>query len=89
MLRAMARGCGFGRSKNSFRTRQGATASLPAMTTDMSHEIVADAVPEPATSGYASAALAFSMVGAVLLGVFCAIAALTQPDTTPKAGARR
>ncbi|WP_205875238.1 hypothetical protein [Mycobacterium camsae] len=52
------------------------------MTTDISAGSVADAAPEPATSGYASAALAFSIVGAVLLGVFCAIAALTEPDTS-------
>lgn len=53
------------------------------MTTGLATEAVADAAPEPATSCYASAALVFSVIGAVLLGVFCAIAALRQPETHP------
>lgn len=44
------------------------------MSTSLAPGAVADAAPEPATSCYASAALVFSVVGAVLLGVFCAIA---------------
>ncbi|MDP7725783.1 hypothetical protein [Mycobacterium sp. TY814] len=54
------------------------------MTTNFSRKAVVGAAPEPATSGYASAALVFSIVGAVLLGVFCAIAALLQPETLPQ-----
>jgi hypothetical protein len=53
------------------------------MSTSLAPGAVADAAPEPATSCYASAALVFSVVGAVLLGVFCAIAALRQPETHP------
>ncbi|WP_231513528.1 hypothetical protein [Mycobacterium paragordonae] len=53
------------------------------MTISVATKAVADAAPEPATSCYASAALVFSVVGAVLLGVFCAIAALRQPETHP------
>nr|WP_156770795.1 hypothetical protein [Mycobacterium gordonae] len=54
------------------------------MSISVATKAVADAAPEPATSCYASAALVFSVVGAVLLGVFCAIAALTQPETHPR-----
>lgn len=53
------------------------------MTTSLATEAVAVAAPEPATGCYASAALVFSVIGAVLLGVFCAIAALRQPETHP------
>ncbi|KZS80376.1 hypothetical protein A4G29_11675 [Mycobacterium kansasii] len=39
---------------------------------------VASTAPERATNGYASAAFAFSVVGALVLSVVCAITALVQ-----------